>query len=370
MVTPITLPTIDVIFKQLASNFIKRSARGIAILIIKDDTSTEFQTKEYKDLKELKNDEALYTPANYQYIADALSFPVSKVVVVRIATTGTIADALTIIEGTIKTGWVTTVGTAEDYTALVDWVKDKEANGGTYKGIVYNALQGPDSKHVVNFVNEKVTFKDVRAEQTGEKYLPSLLGILASCNVEKGSTYFVCENLSKVQEVADVDAALNGGKFILINDLDVENEQVIPKVKVGLGINSLTTFDADNTEDMRYIDIVETMDLITDDIRNTFKNDYIGKYKNNLDNQIVFISAINTYFNSLAQEDILDNTYKNYADVDVVAQRAAWAVVKSEAESWDDTQVRNTPYKRNVYLAGDIKILGAMENLKFNISIF
>ncbi|KEZ85550.1 hypothetical protein IO99_13725 [Clostridium sulfidigenes] len=357
----ITLPNIEIIFKQLASNFIKRSERGIAILIVKDDTDTSFTSKEYKNLKELEKEKTLYTSENYQYILDTLSFQVTKVVVIRVSTTETMVDALSIVEKTVKTGWITTVGIADDYTAIVNWIKDKESNGETYKAIVYNAT-APDCKHIVNFTNANVVFKDARAEKTGDKYLPSLLGIIASCNIEKGTTYFVCENLAKVEEVADNNDSLNLGKFILINDFD--------NVKVGLGINSLTTFTDVNSEDMRYIDTVETMDLITDDIRNTFKNDYIGKYKNNLDNQVLFISAVNTYFSSLAKEDILDLNYKNYSDVDVVTQRAAWVKIKPEAEAWNDTKVRNTTFKRNVYLGGDVKILGAMENLRFNISMF
>lgn len=357
----ITLPNIEIIFKQLASNFIKRSERGVAILIIKDDTDTTFESKEYRNLKELEEEKTFYTNENYQYILDVLSFQVYKVVVVRIDTTETMSDALNIVERTIKTGWITTVGVEADYTLITNWIKDKESNGETYKAIVYNAT-APNCKHIVNFVNTDVTFMDARGEVTGDKYLPSLLGIIASCNVEKGSTYFVCENLIKVKEVTDNNVALNEGKFILINDFD--------KVKVGLGINSLTTFTDLNSEDMRYIDTVEIMDLMIDDIRNTFKNDYIGKYKNNLDNQVLFISAVNTFFSSLAKEDILDINYKNYSDVDVVAQRTAWAKIKPEADTWDDAKVRNTTYKRNVYLGGDIKILGTMENLKFNISMF
>lgn len=356
----ISLPLIEIIFKQLASTFIKRSERGISVLIIRDDTNKTFSSKEYKNLKDLEKDEALYTATNYQNIVDVLSFAVAKVIVIRVDVAGTMADALSLVEKTVKTGWITAVGNAADYTEIINWIKSKEQSGETYKAVIYNAAT-PNSKHVVNFANPKVTFSDVRAEVTGDKYLPSLLGILASCNIEKGTTYFVCENLVSVQEVADNNTALNSGQFILINDFD--------NVKVGLGINSLTTFTGNDIEDMRYIDIVEAMDLITDDIRNTFKNDYIGKYKNNLDNQMLFISAVNTYFNALAREDILDINYKNIVDINVSAQRAAWAQIKPEADQWDDTKVKNTTYKRNVYLAGDIKILGAMENLLFDISM-
>jgi hypothetical protein len=358
---PITLPNIEIIFQQLASSFIARSERGIAVLIVKDDTDTTFSSKEYKSLNELLLDSALYTATNYQSIEDVLHFGVNKVVVVRIATTGTMVDALAIVESTVKTGWITTVGLAADYTAIVDWIKAKESAGETYKAIVYNAV-APDCKHVVNFVNTNVTFTDARGAKTGDAYLPSLLGILASCNVEKGSTYFVCDNLSSVVEVADNDVAVNSGQFILINDFD--------QVKVGLGVNSLTTFTGNNVEDMRYIDVVETMDLIVDDVRNTFKTDYVGKYKNSYENQVLFISAVNSYFERLAGEDILDPAYHNFADVNIAAQRNAWAILKPEAATWDDVTVKNAAYKRTVFLAGDVKILGSMENLKFIISMF
>ncbi|MEG3040896.1 MAG: phage tail sheath C-terminal domain-containing protein [Clostridium sp.] len=357
----ITLPNIEVTFKQLASNFIKRSERGIAVLIIRDDTNKTFTTKEYKKIEELNQDNALYTKLNLQYMNDVLRFGVTKLVVIRIDIAGVITEALTLIEKTVKTGWITTVGTLADYTSIVTWIKSKEALGETYKAITYKATT-PGSKHIVNLYNEKVIFTDDRAEQTADKYLPSLLGILASCNVEKGSTYFECDNLIRVQEVTDNTAALNLGQFILINDFD--------KVKIGLGINSLIEFIGNNTDDMRYIDIVETMDIIIDDVRNTFKNNYISKYKNNIDNQILFISAVNTYFKALAKEEVLDINYKNYSDVNIAAQRDAWVKIKPEAEQWDDIKVKNNAFKRNVFLAGDIKILAAMENLKFNISMF
>ena len=144
-----------------------------------------------------------------------------------------------------------------------------------------------------------------------------MIGILASCNINRGSTYFICSNLSSVEEPGDDEGrseAIGAGKFILFNDDDV--------VRVARGINSMTTTDGiTKTEDMKFIDIVEAMDLISDDISKVFKETYIGNYKNNYDNQVLFISAINTYFKELANDYVLDNNYSNKADVDVEAQR-------------------------------------------------
>lgn len=360
----ITLPSIEIIFKQLASTLIARSARGIAILIIKDDTNKTFSLKEYKNIPAAEADSALYTAGNLQYVKDVLGFAVNKLVVVRIDADGALNEALNVIEGNIKTGWVTIAGgTQSDFNALASWAKSKEQERKTYKVVAFKAT-APDCKHVVNFCNNKVTFVDDRGEVTGEQYTPSLIGILAACNVQRGSTYFECSNLARVEEVADNQAAVAAGQFILINEVD--------KVKIALGINSMTTMDGINsTEDMKFIDIIEVMDLINDDISSVFKDEYLGKFKNNYDNQVLFISAINTYFKQLADDLILDSNYSNKTDVNVEAQRQAWiGTGKAEAADWTEAQLKNNAFKRTVFLGGDIKILGAMENLKFNIALF
>lgn len=360
----IKLPNIEVTFKQLATSLIERSERGVAILIVKDDTNKTFSYKEYSSITAAEKDSALYTAANLQYIKDIFNFALNKVAVVRVDKTGgSIADALKTVEGNVKSGWITIAdGVTEDWTTLSSWVKAKELERKTYKAVVYKAAAA-DCKHIVNFYNDQVTFADARGEVTGEKYCPSLIGILASCNVKKGCTYFACTNLTKVTEVADNEAAVAAGKFVLINDIDT--------VKVALGINSMTTTDGSiATEDMKYIDIVEAMDLIQDDISSVFKIEYLGGYKNNYNNQILLISAINSYFKKLADDNILDSSYENKADVDVEAQRLAWiGAGKTEAETWTDQQIKNNAFKRTVFLSGDIKILGAMENLAFEISL-
>ena len=114
------------------------------------------------------------------------------------------------------------------------------------------------------------------------------------------------------------------------------------------------------------------MDMIRDDITNVFRTEYLGNYRNTRDNQMMFISAINnSYFRQLEQEVILDPDYGNTSMIDVESQRAAWmASGKEEAADWDDDTVKATPYKRTVYLAGDVKILGSMTNLIMPINMF
>ncbi len=358
----VAMPAIDIIFNQLATSLITRSERGYAIMVIRDDTNKTFDYKEYSLLTDV--DKADYSATNYQYIKDIFTFAPYKVCIVRIdATVDTISQALTILEGNVKTGWITIAdGTTEDFATLASWTKSKEGLKKYYKSVCYKAAT-TDCKHIVNLYNDSVTFNDTRGLQAGEKYCPSLIGILAVCNITRSATNYKCSNLSKVVAVTDSNVAVGGGKFILINDVDT--------VKIAVGVNSLSTTNGSTlTEDMKYIDFVEAMDLIYDDIFTTFK-DYQGSYKNKYDNQVLFISAVNGYFKTLANNDVLDSEYTNVASVDIEAQRAAWiAVGKTEASTWKDAKVKNSTFKRSVFLAGDIKILEAMENLMFDISLF
>lgn len=360
----VKMPEIDIAFKQKAATLIERSARGYAVIIIEDETvDTPF--KMYKEVTEIDADKANYTADNLKYLNDVFEFGTYRVCVARIKTTESVSDALNIIEANVRTGWVAYPdGDADDQQTIATWIKTKEKEKKTYKAVVYNATT-TDCKHVVNFVNGKVTFADVRGEVDGNKYLASLAGILASCNVEKGCTYFKCTNLTSVQGVVDNDTELGKGNFILFNDVDV--------VRIAQGITSLTTLDGENnTEDMQFIETVEAMDMMQDDITDVFKNEYLGKKKNKLNNQMLFLGSINaSYLDSLESEDILDEEYDNNMSIDIEAQRNAWiATGKTEAADWDESTVRQRTFKRNVYLAGDVKVLGSMTNLKLVISLY
>lgn len=360
----IALPTIDITFKQLASSFVERSERGNVLLILKDDTDKGFDTKDYSLVTEVTADATKYTATNLQYIKDAMVGLPNKVTVIRIDSTEAIADALAIASG-YSTGWIGIAeGTQTEQGDLATWIKQQRALKKTIKGVVYKPTTPPDSEGIVNLGIDKITFSDSRGEQTGDKFVASLLGFLAGCNVEKGSTYLEITNLTKVTAMldADVNTALAAGKFMLINDEG--------KVRIGAGINSLTTLGTDKTEDFKFIEVIETQDLILDDIRKTFRNDFIGKYKNTTDNQMLFISAVNSYFRSLASSQILDSNYANTSYIDTVAQRQAWIDAgTTDAANWTEAKVKSMAFKKKIFLAGSIKILQSITDLSFNITM-
>lgn len=354
------LPDIDIIFKQLAVTAVERSERGTVGLIIFDDTNKTFNLKTYELSTDVDEDTALYTKNNLQYIKDCFWGKPKSVTVIRVDKDKTIADALKIVKG-LKVNWVGIAeGTAEQQEALALWCIGMENLKKTFKALVYNSKTPPDCKHVVNFGNVKITFTDNRAEQTGEKGIAVLLGYLAGANVLKGSTYQVIAPFKTVEEPDDLQVEVNKGKLMLMNDED--------KVKIALGVNSLTTVDAINTEDMQKIEIIEAMDLVRDDITKVFHESWVGKFKNKLSNQFLFIASVNGYFKELAKLDILDEEYNNTCTIDIEGQRLAWLKIgKEEASKWDEAKVKKMTFKNQLFLAGDIKVLQSIEGLKFGI---
>ncbi|MBZ9635499.1 phage tail sheath C-terminal domain-containing protein [Clostridium sp. FP1] len=363
MATTNTSPSISVIFTQKAKTANMRGSRGRVGLIINDDTNKTFTNKTYKLISEVEADIALYTAENLQFIKDCFLGVPATVSVVRIDIGGVIADALTIIRG-LKIDWMGTASSSvTDQTAVATFIKEQESLFKFYKGVVFN--NSADVKHVVNFVNSKVTFTDsLRGEKTGNELIPTLLGVFAGLPLSRSATYLKVTNLKSVVEEVNIDTSIGLGKLCLFNDdIDV--------VKISTAVNSLTTIDKVNTEIMSKIEAVETMDLITNDISSSYKNDYVGTFKNKTDYQFLFIGAVNTYFKGLAKEDILDNLYDNKSLINIEAQRDAYvASGKTEAETWDDGQVIVKAFRNKLFLMADVKFLEAMEALQFGITIF
>lgn len=384
----IGLPNVQVIFKGLANTAVVRSSRGIACLILKDNTGLEVLAsktkkeksieedikvmsvieqdkivKEYKGFTEVES--ADYTTENYKIIEDVFLTDIAKLFVIKIPNDKSFEDIKPLINREIN--WIAYIGeTQEEQKKLADFVKlENKTRTKRLKAICYNLQEAAaDDMHIVNFVNESVTKAD-GTSLVGYKYLGRLLGVLAGCGMDMSVTYTILSDLKGVKEIGDTEAineAIGKGKFVLINDDD--------DVRIARGVNSLQTNDKEHTEDMKYITIVEAMDLMYEDIVNTFKKVYLGQFKNSYDNQVLFMSAINSYFRDLAKEEILDPNYNNTTFVDVEKQREIWiSNGKVEAQNWSDIEVKNNTFRTNVYLQSNVKFLNAMEDLLFIVNM-
>lgn len=347
---PIGLPNIDIIFKQKAVSAVQRSSGGIACIIVKDDTITGTSITQYNDITGLAADKANFTTDNYAVLEDVFLGVPSKLIVCKIATTGTVTDALSQLVNT-SFNWIgAIIAESTDQNALVTWVKAQNlVRTKKIKAVTFKATT-TDDEHIVNLINDKVKRKTDSAEIDGHLYVGRLVGLFAGLSMNMSATYYKLTDLESVSSVIDVEISINSGNLVLMLD----GEDVV----IARAVNSLQTLGEDKTQDMQFIIIVESMDLMYEDIKTTYKNSYVSKYKNKLNNQMMFLSAVNTYFKTLAKQDILDIEYNNNSYIDIEAQRDAWlGIGKTEASTWNDITVKKNTFRTNLFLGADVKIL-------------
>ena len=360
----ISLPDINVIFTQKAVTAVQRSERGVLCVIVKDaqqDSGVKkFIYKRGADV--VKTD---YTTTNYTALMRAFDVAVNKVYVLRCAEATEFTDIVKELDK-LKFNYVCT-NVKADQTTLVNQVVQYNNDNQGHKcvAVVANPTQ-VDSKFVVQLKGEGGTLKDGTTVKA-EDYVIRIASTLCNLPMNRSLTYYVFEDLaswddSYLDTENPIGKWISDGWLTLINDDD--------DVKCGRAINSLHTFTSTDTEPMSHIIIVEAMNLIIEDIYTTFKDYYVGKYKNTLSNQRLFITSVNSYFRQLMREEVLDDSYDNHCYVDIESQRNAWTSIgKTEAEDWTDSKVEQMTFRTNVFLGGDVKISDAMEDLRFVINM-
>lgn len=358
------LPNIDIVFTQKAVTAVQRSERGVLCVIVKDKQQSEGIKKfVYKRLADITTTD--YETSNYTALKRAFDVAVNKVYVLRCNEAATLQEIVKELDK-VKFNYVCTNVKALQQD-LANQIKQYNADNQGHKCVcVASELTTADSKYIINVKGTGGTLK-TGDEVKAEDYIIRIASTLCNLPMNRSLTYYVFDDLASWDD-SYLDTENPIGKWITDGWLTLINDD--DDVKCGRAVNSLHTFTSTDTEDMSYIIIVEAMNMIIEDIYTTFKDYYVGKYKNTLSNQRLFISSVNTYFRQLAREEVLDDTYDNEAYVDIESQRNAWtAIGKTEAEDWDDNKVQKMTFRTNVFLAGNAKISNAMEDLNFVIAL-
>lgn len=350
------LPQINIEFIGKAVTAIKRSQLGIVALVLKDDVQTA-DTVTYKSIEEVPTDG--WSPGSLDYINLAFMGTPSKIIIERLSTTATDYNAALTRLNNKRFNYLAIPGIeAKDTTTIETWIKTKrDINKKTFKAVLPNSEA--DHEGIINFTTTGI--KVGEKEYTTAEYTARIAGILAGLPFTRSSTYYELNEIDAITEIEDPDTAVDNGELILINDGE--------NIKIGRGVNSLTTTTGKKTEDFKSIRVMEVQDLIKDDIRTTFDKYYIGKHNNIYDNQVLFIRSINAYYDGLEGEEILDPNFDNKAEINVQKQRLAWEGIGQDTTDWDDQKVKEMSFKKNVFLASNIKIVDAIEDLDMDIAI-
>ena len=342
------LPSFNFVFQSKGVSAIERSARGIVAVILRDDTEGQEQNV-YNKIDEI--DFTQWTEENYNYLKLIYEGAPSSV--------ETYNDILRKLKD-LKWNYLCIPGIqAKDTTTIGAWIKQyRNDEKKTFKAVLPH--YAGDHEGIINFTTEHITSAITGKKHSAAEYCARIAGILAGLPLSRSSTYFVLNDISEAETPDDPNDRINNGELIIVYDGE--------KFKIGRGVNSLTTFTATKTEDVRKIKIVEGMDLYMDDIRDTFEEYYVGKVINDYDNKQMFVAAIGAYHKEL-MGDVLDRNYDNRVSVDVEAQRTYLESKGMDTTDLDDTAVAQANTGSKVFISANVKFVDAMEDLDMVVNM-
>lgn len=367
------LPKVQITFKTKSTTAISRSARGIVVMILKNEDTDIMNSYKISDVTDIP--EEGISEKNIDLIKKCLLGTPLRILVYTIPL-DTVEEATisqsSVLKEIINIKWnyiCAPTSSEQDQEDLASWIKTQRNNKKkTFKAVC--AHQESDDKGIVNFctgdisVPKSDSVEDESVVYTAIEYTARIAGILAGLPLDRSATYYQLPEVASVEKYEDIDSLIDKGQLLLIDEGDGDG------VKIARACNSLTTFTTDVGQDFRFIKIVECVDMIQDDIRDTFKSDYVGKVINDYNHKMLFISAIGIYFNGL-KGNVLDNspTAQNTIDIDEEQQKN-YAILKGEdVENMTAQQIREYNTGTNVYLTGRITPVNAMEDLTIDFSM-
>lgn len=352
------LPSFSMIFQGKAVSAIERSARGIVAVVLKDDTEGGKDISTYRKVDAV--DFEHWTEENYGYLKLIFDGAPSTVIAVRISSNAeSFLPALLKLKD-MKWNYLTIPSlSAKDVTTISAWIKQcRQDEKKTFKAVLANCKA--DHEGIINLTTENITSTINGKKNSAAEYCARIAGVLAGLSLARSSTYFVLNDISSAETPEDPDERINNGELIIIFDGK--------QYKIGRGVNSLTSFTAEKTEDVRFIKIVEGMDLYQDDIHETFDDYYVGKIINDYDGKQMFVSAIGAYHKGLLG-NVLDRSFDNTASIDVDAQRTFLEGKGTDTTDMDDIAVAMANTGTKVFIKSNVKFVNTMEDLTMKVNM-
>ncbi len=338
------MATIKVAFKQRLAELIKVGSKGTVLMAVKNENLTEQSGYKVSIFKSSVMEES---HAQETKIKQIFRGGVKKVIVVEYKTT--FASIVDVIKKELQWNWLICLDKTEQ-AAVASYCKENKVFG-----LVYN--QKADSIYVCSVNNPSAKLSD-NTEITEVDLLPIVVGVIAGCPYSKSISYKVFTELESVT----LPETIEFGQITLYNEEE--------GVRVASPVNTLISTDDEFTDDMKSISVVEAMKRLEDDLVYAFRTGYKGKYKNDYDHQLLYMSAVDYYFTQLVELGVLDGNYANSIDVDVETQRALWKAQGKDVDEWSDQKVKETTYKNMFYPLLNVKFLDAIEGMVMTVEMF
>lgn len=349
------LPEIHIEFEEKKTNFIHRLGRGMVAIAFVDAAYTTPKTVVCDDAAEVAtavND----LPSEKKTVVEAemvraLNRGAAKAIAVCAKDVTTVESALSaqkfnyLAIGNLQ---------ASDQTTLVTWAKARGFMCGRHFIVIGNhGLANSADAHVVALDGQNL--KDAECTTA------ALAGVFAGLSQQSGTYYVMNPNCDgtgfATREQADSDV----DKGIVTVFFDGE------KAKISRAVT--TYYATEPKSPLAKIRNVDTMNMIKDDIKESFENDYVGKVPNSYANKMTLIGMINQMYLDGLKGDVLNPDYDNAVDIDVEAHKRLAKSEDAVVSEMSEMDLRRYDTGSVVYLAGTICFLDTMEDLTISFVI-
>lgn len=351
------LPSINIAFSNAASTAVSRSNRGVVALILKDAAALGAHV-----LTAASQIPTALGTDNQDYIRRAfigyVNPPRKVIVYVEPAAATDLVEGLAFLATQVFDYFAGPPAiTADECTAVKAWIKVQRALGAIPKAVLPDTAA--DDEAIINFTPDGI--KAGSETYASAAYCSRIAGILAGTPASISCTFAPLPEVSDFTRLTkdQTDAAIGGGQLVFYYDGT--------QTKIARGVNSLQTTSAAKGEAYKKIKIVETMDMITSDIRTTAQDTYIGKFANTYENKCLLITAIADYFRSLEGDGILNPG--STVEIDVDAQEAWLKSQDIDTSNMTAAQIKAANTGDNVFLKATISILDAIEDITLAVTV-
>ena len=350
------LPSISVKFIQEGITAIKRGSRGIDAMIIKETKAISPVT--IANVTDIPTD---VTATNKRLITNALigntNAPMRLELFVIGESTPALTDALNYFENTQFDYLCFPDAVEQDKTAIVTWIKNQRDQGNMVKAVLADEVA--DHEGIVNVTQDGVKVGEDTFDAGA--LTARIAGLICGTDLRISTTYAALPEVDSIPFESRTATAekVGNGELVLFREAG--------KVKIARGVNSLTTTNEAKGSLFQKIKACDIMDLISNDIRATARDSYLGKFSNSYDNKCLLIAAISGYMEGLVNDGLVEKNSVT-VEIDLEAQRAFLKEIGVDVAKMSDQAIKEANTEDKVFISVRCKVLDAIEEI--NIRVF
>lgn len=344
--------------QALADTIEIRATKGVLYLAL-DDATVPSKIYVYNKYKEVTEQ---WDSKNKEYIRSAfLDYGVKKIVVAvghddADGIDGSLEETLKLVNKIRFNGWIVApaITTNDAKKTLCDFVKAQRTEEDyPLKGVVYNYK--PDFEGVVNFTGTDLEIDNY----TENEYCLDVASVFCTLGANESITNHVVKKVKNCDVKTDADKCVAEGELFLINNgIDIVFTN---------GVNSLQTIPEKQNEYLTHVRVIESIDLVKEDINTICNKKVLGKRGNSYSNRRTLCADINNYLTSL-QGSYLSNDEKSYCELDVEATREYLEkTLMINTDEMEDEEVLKQKLGTYVFLSITLYIMDIMEDITFKI---